>query len=82
MWKNVGTADRVVRLVIGGTLVFLAATPALSGTAAYVSLAVAAYLIITAVLGSCLIFKMLDVDSHNKGSYHSGEDPFDGRGGD
>jgi len=82
MWKNVGVADRVVRLVVAGTLIFLSSTPAINGTAAYICLGLAAYLLITAILGSCLIFKALDIDSHNQGTYHSGEDPFDGRGGD
>ena len=37
-----------------------------------------------ALLGFCVFYRMLDVDSchDHGGTYHSGEDPFDGRGGD
>ena len=41
-----------------------------------------AYFLITALIGSCLIYRLLDVDSHvHGGTYHSGEDVYDGRGG-
>lgn len=80
MEKNIGTADRVIRLVVAATLAFLTATPAADGWLAYVFLAAAVYLALSALLGSCLIYKLLDVDSHvHGGTYHSGEDPFDGR---
>ena len=83
MVNNVGKVDRVVRLFVAAVLAFLASTPALNGTAAYIAIGVAAYLAISAITGFCLIFKALDVDSHvGGGTYHSGEDPFDGRGGD
>jgi hypothetical protein len=80
MMKNVGTADRIIRIVVACTLVFLAATPAVNGWLAYVFIAAAAYLALTAIVGQCLIYRMLDVDSHvHGGTYPSGEDPFDGR---
>jgi hypothetical protein len=82
MMKNVSTADRVVRIVVAATLCFLAATPALSGWPAYIALGFAAYLLLTAIFGSCIIYRALDVDSRDHGAtYHSGEDPFDGRAG-
>ena len=81
MVKNVGTADRIVRLVVAGTLIFLSATPAVNGWPAYVCLGLSAYLVLSAILGSCIFFKALDIDSHTHGTYHSGEDPFDGRAG-
>jgi hypothetical protein len=80
MVKNVGTADRVVRVCVAALLVFLTATPAVNGWIAYIFLAGGAYLLITAIIGHCLIYRALDVDSHvHGGTYHSGEDPFDGR---
>jgi len=84
MMKNVGSADRVTRLVVAAGLTFLAATPAVNGWMAYISLGLAAYLAVTGLIGFCLIYKSLDVDSchDHGGTYHSGEDPFDGRGGD
>jgi hypothetical protein len=83
MVKNIGTTDRVIRLVVAVTLAFLAATPAVNGWLAYLFLAAAAYLAISAIIDFCVIYKALDVDTHvHGGTYHSGEDPFDGRGGD
>jgi DUF2892 family protein len=82
MVKNVGTADRVARIVIAGVLGFLTATPAINGWVAYVCLAIAAYLVITAIIGHCVIYDTLDVNSRDHGgTYHSGEDVYDGRGG-
>ena len=36
MLKNVGTADRIIRLVVAATLTFLTATPAVNGWVAYI----------------------------------------------
>ena len=83
MVKNVGTADRVARLCIAALLAFLALTTSVEGVGEIISYIVAAYLVITAIIGSCLIYKVLDVNScDHGGTYHSGEDPYDGRGGD
>ena len=80
MVKNVGTIDRIIRIVVACALVFLAATPAVNGWLAYVFIAAAIYIGLTAIIGHCLVYRMLDVDSHvHGGTYHSGEDPFDGR---
>ena len=83
MVKNVGTADRVARLCFAALLAFLAMTTSVEGVGEIISYVVAAYLVITAIIGSCLIYKVLDVNScDHGGTYHSGEDPYDGRGGD
>ena len=82
MVKNVGTADRVARLCFAALLAFLALTTSVEGVGEIISYVVAAYLVITAIIGSCLIYKVLDVNScDHGGTYHSGEDPYDGRGG-
>ncbi len=90
MIKNVGKIDRVARAFVGCFLVFLAAAPGVLLSAdpsvdywlkilLYVG---AAYFLISAILGSCLIYRVLDVDSHvHGGTYHSGDDVYDGRGG-
>ena len=83
MVKNVGTADRVARLCIAALLAFLALTTSVEGIGETISYVVAVYLVITAIIGTCLIYKVLDVNTcDHGGTYHSGEDPFDGRGGD
>ena len=82
MVKNVGTADRVARLVIAAVLAFLAFTPSVNGTAAIITYSVAAYLAVSAIIGFCVIYKAIDINSRDHGgTYHSGEDPFDGRAG-
>lgn len=84
MVKNVGSVDRVARLCVAALLGFLAATTSLEGWGEIIAYVAAAYLALTAILGSCFIYRMLDVDScRDRGNtYHSGEDVFDGRGGD
>ena len=82
MMKNVGVGDRVARLVVAAGLAFLAFTPAVNGVAAIITYSVAAYLALTALFGWCLIYKALDINSCiHAGTYHSGEDVYDGRGG-
>lgn len=84
MIRNVGSVDRVARLCFAGLLAFLALTTAVEGWGEIIAYIVAAYLALTAILGSCIIYRMLDVDSckDHGNTYHSGEDVFDGRGGD
>lgn len=73
MVKNVGKVDRVVRIFVGLLLCFLAFTPSVAGwmeTSFYV---LGAYLLISAIVGMCLIYRALDIDSHmHGGEYHSG----------
>ena len=90
MVKNVGKIDRVARALLACFLFFLAVAPGvvLSASPAVdewmtIGLYIGgAYFLITAILGFCVIYKVLDVDSCiHGGTYHSGEDPFDGRAG-
>lgn len=82
MKKNIGNADRVARVCIGALLAFLAFTPSVDGGLAIAFYALAAYLVLTAIIDFCLIYRLLDIDTHDHGgTYHSGEDVYDGRGG-
>ena len=90
MLKNVGNIDRVARVLLACFLLFLAVAPGVvlsaDATVDYwltiVLYVGAAYFLLSALLGTCLIYRVLDVDSHvHGGTYHSGEDPFDGRAG-
>lgn len=82
MVKNIGNADRVARICIGALLAFLAFTPSVEGWLEIGFYVIAAYLVLTAIIDRCLIYKVLDIDTHDHGgTYHSGEDPFDGRAG-
>ena len=83
MLKNVGKVDRVARVFIGALLCFLAMTTAVDGPLEIGFYIFGGYLLLTALVGSCLIYRVLDIDSHDHGgTYHSGEDPYDGRAGD
>jgi putative effector of murein hydrolase LrgA (UPF0299 family) len=90
MIKNVGNIDRVARILAALFLFFLAWAPGVVLSAdtsmdywlTIVMIVAGAYMLLSAILGTCLVYRMLDVDSHvHGGTYHSGEDPFDGRGG-
>jgi ABC-type multidrug transport system permease subunit len=90
MVKNVGTIDRVARVLAACFLFFLAVAPGVvfsanSSVDRWITIlfyVAGGYLLISAILGTCLIYRMLDVDSHvHGGTYYSGEDPYDGRGG-
>ncbi|HYC95140.1 MAG TPA: DUF2892 domain-containing protein [Sphingomicrobium sp.] len=83
MVKNVGSVDRVARLCVAALLAFLALTTSLEGWGEIVAYIVAAYLALTALVGHCLIYRALDINSCiHAGTYHSGDDVFDGRGGE
>ena len=90
MAKNVGNIDRVARALLALFLLFLAvapgvvlsANPAVDYWLTMVLYVGAAYFLLSSLIGSCIIYRVLDVDSHvHGGTYHSGEDPFDGRAG-
>lgn len=63
MVKNLGGADRIVRIVVGIGLAVLIYVGTLGDTAAIVAGVIAAYLLITGLLSSCLIYKLIGVDT-------------------
>ena len=64
MDRNVGPEDRVVRIVVAlGLGVLLYMQVILNDIAAIAVGVLAAYLFITGVLGRCLIYKLIDVDT-------------------
>ena len=63
MSKNVGGADRVVRIIVALGLGLLIYMKTLEGTAATVAGVVAVYLLITGLLASCLVYKVIGVDT-------------------
>ena len=63
MAKNLGAADRVVRIVAGIVLAVLAYLGVLPGIATIIMAVIAAYLILSGLLGRCIFYKMADVDT-------------------
>jgi hypothetical protein len=64
MARNVGPEDRVVRIVVAlGLGVLLYMQVILNNIAAIAVGVVAVYLLITGLIGRCLIYKLIDVDT-------------------
>ena len=74
MDKNMGTGDRVVRIVVAIVLAVLVYAGTLEGTAAIIAGAAAAYLAITAIIRSCLAYKLAGVDTNVQGQPYSTTD--------
>jgi hypothetical protein len=63
MAKNVGTQDRVVRIVAGLAIAAGAYLGGLPPTAIIVLYVIAAYLLLTGLAGWDLLYKLIDVDT-------------------
>lgn len=63
MARNVGSHDRVVRIVAGLVLGVLAYLGGLPPAAIIVGYVIAAYLLLTGLLGWDLLYKLIDVDT-------------------
>ena len=63
MAKNLGAADRVVRIVAGIVLAVLAYLGVLPGVPTIIMAVIGAYLIISGLLARCIFYKMADVDT-------------------
>lgn len=56
MKKNMGSTDRIIRLLISAVLIILFALQVVSGILGYVLLAVAAIFILTSIVGFCPLY--------------------------
>jgi hypothetical protein len=65
MTRNEGTADRVIRILLGIILLYLA-TAVLRGTLALIFGIIAVILLITGVTGFCLLYKLLGMNTLKK----------------
>ena len=63
MDRNVGPEDRVVRVVVALGLAVVIYVVGLDGIGAILAGVLAAYLLITGVLGRCVVYKMIGVDT-------------------
>ena len=59
--RNVGTADQVVRVVIGVLVVAALVTGAVTGPLAYLAALIAAIMLVTGVVGFCPLYAILGV---------------------
>jgi hypothetical protein len=63
MDKNVGPADRVVRIVVALGLGLLIYLGTIGSTAAIIAGVVALYLLLSGLLAKCLVYKLIGVDT-------------------
>ena len=63
MDRNVGPEDRVVRIVVALGLAVVIYVVGLAGIGAILAGVLAAYLLITGVLGRCVVYKLIGVDT-------------------
>ena len=74
MEKNLGPKDRIVRTVLAIGLAVLAYVGVFGGVAQIVVGLIAAYLLITALLSACLIYKLAGVDTSVEAQEYSTTD--------
>ena len=63
MVRNVGTADRVVRIVVALGLALLIAVGAVEDVAAIVTAVIAAYLFLSGLLARCVVYTAAGIDT-------------------
>lgn len=66
MKKNIGTVDRVIRILIAVVVVALYFANVISGTLAVVLLVLSAVLVVTSLVSVCPIYLLLSLSSRKK----------------
>ncbi|WP_075351530.1 YgaP family membrane protein [Algoriphagus marinus] len=61
MRKNMGNADRTIRLVVAAVLVVMYFSGVISGTLGLIGLVVAAIFTLTTILGYCPLYSLIGV---------------------
>ena len=74
MVKNVGTPDRVLRLIIAAGLAALAYFGYLEGTAGLVAYVAAVIVALTAIVGVCPFYRLAGIDTCVKENSYSTTD--------
>ena len=74
MEKNVGSSDRLFRIVLGAALVALIYLAPLTGTAALITGIAAIALLLSAMLSRCLVYKLAGIDTTTKEAPYSTTD--------
>jgi hypothetical protein len=66
MKKNMGTIDKVIRILVAVVVVVLFLTHVIAGTLAYVLLALAAVFVVTSILGLCPLYLPFGISTKKK----------------
>lgn len=68
MKKNMGTADKIVRLILAAVIVILFATDVLPGVTGIILLIVAAIFALTSLVGTCPLYMIFGISTCKKES--------------
>lgn len=63
MKKNMGSTDRIIRLIIAAIIGILYFTDYLTGTLGIILLALAAILVLTSLIGFCPLYKPIHLNT-------------------
>jgi hypothetical protein len=66
MKKNMGTVDKVIRILVAVVVVILYFTNVISGTLAIILLALSAIFVVTSILGICPLYMPLGISTKKK----------------
>jgi di/tricarboxylate transporter len=66
MKKNMGTVDKVIRILVAVVVVILYFTNVISGTLAIILLALSAIFVATSILGICPLYMPLGLSTKKK----------------
>jgi hypothetical protein len=66
MKKNMGTADRIIRILVAVAIIILYFTHQVSGTLAIILLILAAVFILTSFISSCPLYLPFGINTHKK----------------
>lgn len=64
--ENLGTADKVIRLIISAVIIILFVTDLIGGPLAAGLLSLSAILVLTALFGFCPLHKVFGIDSRKR----------------
>ncbi|MBT8258512.1 MAG: DUF2892 domain-containing protein [Bacteroidia bacterium] len=63
MKKNMGNADRIIRIIIAAVLAYLYFSGTLTGTLGIVALVVAVVFLLTSLVGTCGLYSLVGINT-------------------
>jgi len=67
MKKNMGTVDKVIRIVVAAIILVLWFTHVVTGTLAVILLILAGILVVTSLIGTCPLYMLFGLSTRKKG---------------
>lgn len=63
MKKNMGNTDRIIRVLVAAVIAILYINNTITGTLAYILLAVSGIFVLTSLVGSCPLYSLFGINS-------------------